>query len=369
MSALFALAIKDLKVLFRDRMGFVSAFVWPLLIAVFFGSFAPGPGTDQDQLVLVLDLAIADEDGSDASAALVTAMEDHPSLVPQELGRSEAETQIRKGKLAVLVVIPAGYAQAHTAGEPAPVELVTDPRRSAEAGLARGLLTQLAFEQRWGEGATESPIAIEERRVEATAGRPPSPYAITFPQGMMWAVISCTASFGISIVTERSEGTLMRLRVAPLARGAILAGKALAFLLSAAALMTVILGIGIFIFGLEVAAPLKLVAAMTSVALGFTGLMMVLSVLGKTPRAASGVSWAILMVASMLGGAMLPLFMMPPWMQMASKLSPVSWALLALEGAIWREYSWAELAVPCAGLIVFGLACFAFGSAHFKRQD
>ena len=129
------------------------------------------------------------------------------------------------------------------------------------------------------------------------------------------------------------------------------------------------LGIGIVVFGLEVGAPLKLLVAMTSVALGFTGLMMVLSVLGKTPRAASGVSWAILMVASMLGGAMLPLFMMPPWMQMASKLSPVSWAILSLEGAIWRDYSWAELALPCGGLLVFGLACFAFGSAHFKRQD
>jgi ABC-2 type transport system permease protein len=67
------------------------------------------------------------------------------------------------------------------------------------------------------------------------------------------------------------------------------------------------------------------------------------------------------MPMAMLGGAMIPQFVMPPWMLVAGNISPIKWAILGLEGAMWRNFSVAEMLLPCGILIVFGAVCFAIG--------
>ena len=71
---------------------------------------------------------------------------------------------------------------------------------------------------------------------------------------------------------------------------------------------------------------------------------------------------------SMLGGGMVPLFVMPPWMATASNASPVKWAVLAFEGALWRGFGLAEMALPCAILLAVG-APFALGARHVPRRS
>jgi ABC-2 type transport system permease protein len=74
-------------------------------------------------------------------------------------------------------------------------------------------------------------------------------------------------------------------------------------------------------------------------------------------------------VMSMLGGGMFPLFLMPPWMQTVSNVSPVKWGILALEGGIWRGFTLSEMARPCAVLLAVGAAGFAAGTAILARRD
>ena len=42
------------------------------------------------------------------------------------------------------------------------------------------------------------------------------------------------------------------------------------------------------------------------------------------------------------------------------------WAILALEGAIWRDFGPAEMAGPCAILLAVGLVTFVIGA---RRQE
>jgi ABC-2 type transport system permease protein len=65
---------------------------------------------------------------------------------------------------------------------------------------------------------------------------------------------------------------------------------------------------------------------------------------------------------------MVPLFAMPAWMQAAGTVSPVKWSILALEGAIWRGFTPAELAVPCAVLLAVGVAGFLLGAWRYRAQ-
>lgn len=54
-----------------------------------------------------------------------------------------------------------------------------------------------------------------------------------------------------------------------------------------------------------------LMMSLASASLAFVGIMMMLSVLGKTEAAAGGIGWAVLLIFAMVGGGMVPLIAMP----------------------------------------------------------
>lgn len=194
---------------------------------------------------------------------------------------------------------------------------------------------------------------------------PENLYAASFPLGIVWGVLGCTAGFALSLVVERTRGTLQRLRIAPIQRAQILLGKA-----GACFATTVALGVALFVLALTIFAVhpqswLKLLWALISIAIAFVGLMMFLSVFGKTERAASGITWTTLLAMAMLGGGMVPRFLMPAWLQRLGDVSPVRWAIFAMEGAVWRDLSWMEMLKPCAVLIAIGVTLFSIGAVAF----
>jgi ABC-2 type transport system permease protein len=94
---------------------------------------------------------------------------------------------------------------------------------------------------------------------------------------------------------------------------------------------------------------------------------MFISTLGKTEQSVGGAGWAILMIMAMFGGAMMPLAFMPSWMRNISHFSPIKWAILAMEGAIWRDFRFTEMLVPCAVLIAVGAVFFTLGVFMLRK--
>jgi len=423
MRQILALAVKDLRLLLRDKAGFFFTFFFPLLIAVFFGTiFSGGGGGDGGISILVVD-----EDQSEESRAFVQTLTEAEELTVRTVPRAEAENQVRRGRAVAYVVITPGFGEARQRvfwGEPPRIELGVDPARRAEAGMLQGILTKYAvagFQQAFtdrsrmrdsvrdalgaidaapgmktdersslqrflgeldtfletapsatneeeggGEMRGFEPLRIEKQDVVVQRAGPTNAYAVSFPQGMIWGILGCAAAFGISLVTERRRGTLVRLRMAPLSRFQILAGKAGACFITTVGLSVGLFVIGRLVFGLAPQSYLLLGLAIVSSAIAFVGIMMLLSVLGKTEQAAAGIGWAVLLVMAMLGGGMIPLFIMPSWMRTVSHISPIKWSMLALEGAIWRQFSLAEMLLPCGILVLVGVVLFAVGVRAFR---
>jgi ABC-2 type transport system permease protein len=190
---------------------------------------------------------------------------------------------------------------------------------------------------------------------------PANAYDITFPQGIVWGILGCVMSFAIGLVSERVHGTFVRLQTAPITRAQILAGKALACLIAITLLQALLVAIGAVAFGVRPSSYALLALVCLCAALGFIGFMMMVAGLGRTEQAAGGAGWAMLMPMTLFGGGMMPQFIMPPWMQSVGNLSPVKWAILGLEGAVWRGFSFTEMLLPCGILLAFGAVCFAIG--------
>src|SRR6185295_1780480 len=129
--------------------------------------------------------------------------------------------------------------------------------------------------------------------------KPRSAFAITFPCSILWAVLSCMMTFTMSIVNEQKQGTQLRLRVAPLDKMHILGGKGLACFLSCAGSACFLLFLGVAFLGVRVASWPYLVAGIVAVAVCFSGIMMFLSVLGRTEQAVGGSASAIMMLMAM----------------------------------------------------------------------
>jgi ABC-2 type transport system permease protein len=191
---------------------------------------------------------------------------------------------------------------------------------------------------------------------------PRTAYEVTFPSALAWALIGTCMSFAISIVYERLAGTFLRLRLAPVSRAQVIAGKGLACFLGCLISMTAVLLIGIFLVHIRVTNPLGLVAAMAAAAFCFTGVMMLIGSIGRSPQSVSGAGWAVMLIMSMTGGGAIPLFAMPPWMQTLSNFSLVKWAILGVEGAVWRGFTWAEMALPLGILLVVGAIGMGLGA-------
>ncbi|MGE5611924.1 MAG: ABC transporter permease [Bacillota bacterium] len=192
-------------------------------------------------------------------------------------------------------------------------------------------------------------------------------YAISFPQGIVWGLIGCAASFGISLVIERNHGTLTRLCVSPISRGQVLLGKGLACFATTVTVAAGLLVVAYALFDVRPRSPLLLAAGISCCAVAFVGMMMLMSVLGKTERAAAGMGWAIMLMMSMIGGGMVPLMFMPQWLVAYSDWSPVKWAILAIEGPLWRGFSASEMLLPCGVLLSVGAAGLLLGARIFSR--
>jgi ABC-2 type transport system permease protein len=195
-----------------------------------------------------------------------------------------------------------------------------------------------------------------------------SNWDISFPQAMLWGVLGCAASFAVSIVRERKQGTFLRLQVAPITRGQILAGKAAACFFAVITVIVLMWALGTLL-GMRPRNPAMFGVAAICVAWCFVGVMMLMSVIGKSEEAVSGASWGANLMMAMFGGGMIPLAFMPGFMKSISHASPVKWSILAIEGAVWRGFTWSELILPCGVLVAIGAVCMTIGIVLLSRAD
>ena len=194
-----------------------------------------------------------------------------------------------------------------------------------------------------------------------------SPWDISFPQAMLWGFLGCVAGFAGLLVREHDMGTFTRLAAAPVPRWQILSGKGLACFMSVLSVVAVMMTVG-FLLGMRPRRWDLLILASLCMAFCFVGLMMLFSVLGKTEQSVTGTAWGINMVMAMFGGGMLPLAFMPKIMKTASNLDPVKWGTLAMEGAIWRGFTFGEMIFPCAILLAVGSLGIVIGVRLLNRR-
>jgi ABC-2 type transport system permease protein len=213
------------------------------------------------------------------------------------------------------------------------------------------------------------PIQIQSTTLASDSTEPPSTYAVTFPQGLVWGFVGCIGAFGAGMAEERRRGTFMRLLLAPCTIFSVLAGKSLACFTACVTMSVFMLLVATFGFHVSVQNWPMLALAIATCSFAFSGFTMALSGLFKNNEgSARSAGNAIVLVLVMIGGGTIPIAFMPPFLRAASQASPFSWAILAIEGAVWRGFAFTEMLAPLGILFFIGALGLVLGKTFIQKR-
>jgi ABC-2 type transport system permease protein len=204
---------------------------------------------------------------------------------------------------------------------------------------------------------------------EVFAGRPQVFQSVGVPMLGLFPLISMFLVTSITMLRERTTGTLERLLTMPVSKLDLLAGYALAFGLLAAVQGTVVSLVGFGLLDLEVANPKVIVVAL-AVANALLGMALGLfvSAFARTEFQAVQFMPALIFPQILLCGLFVARDQMADWLQVLSALLPMTYAYDALHRAATEPdlggRFWLDVAVT-AGATLLALV---LGAATLRRR-
>jgi ABC-2 type transport system permease protein len=379
-SVLWAVVRKDLQLFAADRRAVLMQIVAPIVISAFFGAiFSSGSGDDDGSRGRIAVLAV-DEDGSETSRAVVDGLTSDRALAVAPSTAEQAAADVRKGRAAVAVVLPRGFGASAGAalarsGQRPEVTLLHDPSRTAEVAFVRGLLMQHAMravaERTFGAtGSTlRLPYEVREAPMTARASEPYNAFAHSFAGMSVQFILFAGISMGIAMLTDKQRGVWKRMRAAPLSKPFVLTAKTLSGALIAFLTLAIVFAFAIAVFGVRVSgSAVGLVAVLASIALMASTFGLLVATLGRTPEATRGISVFAVLIMVMLGGAWVPTFVFPAWLQKATLAVPARWAVDGIEGATWRGVPLSGELPAIGALLAFALLFGALAAWRFRWE-
>jgi ABC-2 type transport system permease protein len=428
--AFIALARKDLVLYFSSRRALIMSIAAPIAIAAFFGALfstdqkpsrVPVAVTDLDrsalstQLVTNLrgDATFDVQDADEATAArLVQEGKLRAAIVlPAGLGEATPAALFGAADKPVVTVrhdpsqpmvlslvrgllaqhVMEAVAQTVFSGETAP-RYLADFRRDVQANAAmaegskRDLLQMFESIERVQQrtappaDAASAPagrapgfsMPFEVKTVEATArmDRAYNSYAHSFAGMGVQFILFAGIELGVGLLLARRMGLWKRLRAAPVSRTLLLGSRIASGALTSLVLLAIIYAAAIAVFGVRIEGS---VIGFVGVALAFSLLTasfgLLIAALGRTPEATRGLAIFATLLMVMLGGAWVPTFVFPAWLQTVSLAVPTRWAVDGLDAMTWRGMGASAALAPIGVMLAFTAVFAALAVWRFDWEE
>ena len=380
MTALIALVRKDLILFLSDRRALLLRLVMPIVLGAFFGYLFGGSGKGQTAKI---NVALVTLDHSAIAQKIGAGLKLDGALQVQELTLAEAQDKVRKGTLNAAIVIPAGFGAAAGAAlfgahDKPEIPIYYDPSQNAVLAMVKGMLTlqvmQVVSAEVFGEASANSaasktsgglsmPFSTKEEAM--SSGPKYNGYAHAFAGMAVQFILFMGIDAGITILLARREGLWNRLLAAPITVTTVLAARTLSSALIAFGLLCAIFAAAAILFKVEIAGSvLGFVGVGACFALMTATFGLLIAAYGKTPESARSLAIFATLIMVMLGGAWVPAFMFPQWLQTATLVVPTRWAVDGFDAVTWRGLP-LEAALPAIGMQL-GFAVLFGGLALWK---
>lgn len=387
MHGALVIARNDLRRRIRDRSFLIQGLVAPILFAAIIG-LAFGGGFDFQATI-----GIADADGSAVSGQVVDALVDEDGGGPLTFRRvdpARVTDELEAGTIDSAIVFPPGFGEAINTTQPVDLDVVFDASKRITADVtqavadglsARFNASRLAVATALFTGeAPPDPATVERLVREAQAVELPITVAFADVEGRYSPVAYFAPSMAIlflfftlgagarSLITERADGTLSRIRAAPISDTAILLGKTGGVLVLGLASLLVVWAVTSLVFQAPWGDPLAVFAVILATVFATAGISVLITGMARTDAQADGLVSMVAFVLALLGGNFLSPGSLPPLFEKLSLLTPNGWALRSFT-QIGSANAGVGDVLPALGVLIgIGLVCGTVGLGGLRRK-
>jgi len=172
-----------------------------------------------------------------------------------------------------------------------------------------------------------------------------------------------------SLLREMHKGTASRLLLSGATASEILLSKSLYAVFLGSFQLSIMMVFGWLVFGLQIydhPGALLLMIVVTAIAMSAVGL--VISAFARTEEQAAGLQVVIVLSMSAIGGAMVPSFLIPEFVRVFAKFTPVHWAMQGFTDIFWRQNGVSGILEECLILLGMALIMFTVAVLIFRRR-
>lgn len=195
------------------------------------------------------------------------------------------------------------------------------------------------------------------------------------PGWTMFAIFFIALPLAGGLIKERSEGTLTRIRTLPVSISIIFLGKIVTYTTISIFQLVLMLMIGKFIlplFGTPVLDlgdnPELILLVGVCAGLAACGLGIFFGIISKSYEQVASAGPIVIVIAAAIGGIMIPVFMMPEFIQPLSNISPLHWGHEAFIDIFLRGSGITILLPNLLKLIGFFLVMMLLSVFLFRKQ-
>ncbi len=421
-----ALIYKDILLLARDVWGIVLLFLMPWALVLLMTYLQDGTFRSINENRISLYLLDADHDSLGRRVSHQLAASRIFNVSTEAAGRfltaDEVEEAIARGDYLIGIIIPEGTtehlreqvrhgverafdgvpsAAADTARAPLTIRVLVDPtakpsfRSSVMSAVREEMLTiqnRLLLQEISAQAGRLLPIpvdlnietgewlTVDEAYARSEQARiVPNATQHNVPAWSMFAVFFIVVSLAGNMIRERETGCLNRLMTMPCSYAAYLFSKMfvylcvcllqLALMMVTGMYLTPLLGLPALKLGHHLGALLLMSVSASVSAIGYG---LAIGSIARTNQQTSIFGAVSVVMLAALGGVWIPTFVMPYFMRLASRISPLNWGLNGFNELFVRDAGMAGiLPYASASLLFFtvmlGVAVYGRTSRHRKN--
>ncbi|HEY9059010.1 MAG TPA: ABC transporter permease [Pseudobacteroides sp.] len=392
----FHIAIKDLKVLAKDRKALLMLLLMPALIMLILGT-ALSSAFGGDAAVSKFTVGVVDKDKGSESAIFIDVLKKYYTDLFEVVEDSEDEAvkKLQSNKSSAVIVIPEGYTRSILSGKNTEVEIKTknDDQIKGQivSGSVEGYMNNLSvsikgysafldmFKVPSGEEGDKSPEFIVTglmqslsgdvvKFVEATKEKTRPISAIQYYSvAMLVMFLLFSAVTGISMmIEERDNNTLGRIIGAGVSKSRLMIGKCMGLMLIGCIQMLILIIFTRFAYGVNWGGPVYGIAVVSFCAVfASSGFGMFVAAVGKTMKAANGMGTMAVQVFTILGGGMVPIYVLPSFLRTLSNVTP-NWQAMDGYYKLMQGVPFSEVIPNCLVLLLMGAVFLTIGITKFR---
>jgi len=361
----YAMVVKEFIQLRRDRVSFAMIVMIPIMQLLLFGYAINTTPRHLPTAVLL-------QEDTDLGRSILKALENtaYFRFVREVHDVDEFDNLLLSGKVLFGVEIPRGFERAVRRGDH-PALLIaadaTDPVAASSALSALSVITQTALEHDLFAG--DPPSLPFEIRAHARYN-PAASSRLNIVPGLVGTILTMTMLIftALSVTREIERGTMESLLSMPIKPVEVMFGKIIPYVLVGFVQAALILGIGVFLFGVPVFGSMALLAILstlfitTNLSIGYT-----FSTLAQNQLQAMQLSIMFFLPSILLSGFMFPFLGMPVWAQYIGECLPLTHYLRIVRAIMLKGSTLQNIQYDAIALIALMLFAMTIAVTRFRR--